>query len=69
MHTNITEKWEVKQLIGKILPTVIKLLLADQPTDRLACLIELGELLGMEQLESNVISKVSLTSIQSSTQN
>ena len=56
---------DVKQLIMRLLPLMIKLFLAEQATEKISCLLEVGEILKAESLVTSVISSIGLTSISS----
>ena len=66
INANDSNKYDIKQLIIKLLPMLIKLCLASQPTDKLACIVEIGEMLEVQSLVSSIIAGIGSTSITSS---
>ena len=52
---------DIKELLIKMLPILVKFFLAKQPTEKIACIIEIAELLGAESTISSLIAGMGLT--------
>ena len=55
---NTTEQIDFKKLLVIILPILLKLVLAKQTTEKIACIIEIAELIGAESSISSLISDI-----------
>ena len=58
----------IKELLIKMLPILLKLFLAKQPTEKIACIVEIAEMLGAESTLSSLIAGLNHSSLSSSSQ-